>query len=470
MGGVEAVLAVVHGVRHEVLLFAATGLLIGGLDDLLLDLVYAVRRLWRRVTIYRRHARMTADRLPPSTRPGTLAVFIPAWDEAAVIGPMLRHTLTQWARDDVHLFVGVYPNDRATIAAVAAAVDDVPGGAARVTIVLNDADGPTTKAACLNALWTALLRWEAERGAPAKAVVLHDAEDVVHADGAHVLSAMIDRFALVQLPVLPIASGGSRWVADHYCDEFAESHAKAMLVREALGAALPSAGVGCAIARPALAALAEARQGRPFDAASLTEDYEMGLRIGELGGRGVIVRMRDAQGGLVATREHFPDTIAGAVQQKARWTVGIALAGWDRLGWGSNWVEAWMRLRDRRAPIAAIILVAAYAGLVLTALLWAMQLIGVYQPPPLPPFLAGLLGLNGLMLLWRLAVRALFVHKAYGLAEAIRCVPRVVVANVIAVMAARRAMMLYLRHWRGEALPWDKTSHRFPDLAPERPS
>jgi len=204
MGGVEAVLAVVHGVRHEVLLFAATGLLIGGLDDLLLDLVYAVRRLWRRVTIYRRHARMTADRLPPSTRPGTLAVFIPAWDEAAVIGPMLRHTLAQWARDDVHLFVGVYPNDRATIAAVAAAVDAVPGGAAGVTLVLNDADGPTTKAACLNVLWTALLRWEAERGAPAKAVVLHDAEDVVHADGAHVLSAMIDRFALVQLPVLPI--------------------------------------------------------------------------------------------------------------------------------------------------------------------------------------------------------------------------------------------------------------------------
>ena len=37
-------------------------------------------------------------------------------------------------------------------------------------------------------------------------------------------------------------------------------------------------------------------------------------------------------------------------------------------------------------------------------------------------------------------------------------------ANIIAMMAARRALGIYFRHLRGEALAWDKTSHRFPDL------
>jgi adsorption protein B len=33
---------------------------------------------------------------------------------------------------------------------------------------------------------------------------------------------MIDRFDLVQLPVLPLVNPQSRWVSGHYCDEFAE--------------------------------------------------------------------------------------------------------------------------------------------------------------------------------------------------------------------------------------------------------
>jgi adsorption protein B len=458
---IEPAMTLALGARNELLLFAGVGLLLGGLDDLLLDLIFGLRWLWRRLTVYRRHARMTADRLGPSARPGTLAVFIPAWDEGAVIGAMLRHTLTQWKGEDVQLFVGVYPNDAQTIAAVSGAARDD----ARVTLVVNARPGPTTKADCLNAIWDALLRWEAARDEEATAIVLYDAEDVVHADGPRVLSAMIDRFALVQLPVLPIVTKGSHWVAGHYCDEFAESHAKAMMVREALGAALPSAGVGCAIRRSAIATLADARHGRPFDPDSLTEDYEMGLRVGELGGRGIILRMRDAKGALIATREYFPDSIRKAVHQKARWTVGIALSGWDRLGWGGSWVEAWMRLRDRRALMAAVVLLAAYAGLVLTALVWGAEGVGLIHPPPLSWPMQALLTVNAILLFWRLLMRALFVHHAYGPVEALRAVPRVVIANIIAVMAARRAFVMYLAIWRGAAPQWDKTAHRFPDLA-----
>lgn len=453
--------ALAAGLRNELLLFAGVGLLIGGIDDLLLDMIYGARRLWRAATVYRRHPRMTSDRLPPSRRPGTMAVFIPAWDESNVIGAMLRQSLARWARDDAHVFVGVYPNDAATIVAVASVAAAHPG---RLTMVINPLPGPTTKADCLNALWRALLRWETERGASAKAVVLHDAEDLVHPDALHVMSAMIDRFALVQLPVLPLVNPGSRWVGGHYCDEFAEAHGKALTVREALGAAVPSAGVGCAIARDVMSLLASARGGRPFDPDTLTEDYELGLLIGEQGGRGILVRMRDAHGDLVATREYFPADLTGAVRQKARWTMGIALAGWDRLGWGTTLAERWMRLHDRRALLAAFIVAAAYAGSLAFTVIQLVSWAGLAPAPPLPEPLPLLMTLNAVLVGWRLLVRALFVHRAYGWREALYSVPRVVVGNIIAMMAARRAVMLYLRVLAGGGLRWDKTVHRFPDL------
>jgi hypothetical protein len=49
----------------------------------------------------------------------------------------------------------------------------------------------------------------------------------VHPDEIRLFDHMIDRFALVQLPVLPLPGRGtwlSRAIANHYCDEFAERH------------------------------------------------------------------------------------------------------------------------------------------------------------------------------------------------------------------------------------------------------
>lgn len=462
MGLAYAIVEVLAAIRSELLLFAGVGLLIGGLDDVLLDLLYGVRRLWRGVTVYRRYPRMTVDTLPAPARPGTMAVLIPAWDEGAVIGPMLRNCLREWADDPhVHIFVGVYPNDRATREAVMAVAELSD----RISVVVNAHAGPTTKADCLNSLWRAVMRREAAEGVPVKAIVLHDAEDIVHRDALRLMSVMVERFALVQLPVLPLASTNSRWIAGHYCDEFAEAHAKALMVREALGAAVPSAGVGCAIARDTIAAIADMRGGEPFDPDSLTEDYELGLGIGERGGRGVIVRMRDSAGELVATREHFPDTFDAAIRQKARWTVGIALAGWDRLGWSSRPVEIWMRLRDRRVVLAAIVLFAAYLGLLTSGFLALVASLAPGMVPPVEPAILALLNVTAILLLWRLAMRALFAGRAYGWREGLRAIPRILVGNVIAMLAARRAVVIYYKLWRGAPLVWDKTRHRFPDLS-----
>lgn len=448
--------------QHEAMLFAAVGLLIGGLDDLLIDILYIARTLWRKLFIYSRHPRMTASNLPPSTRPGPIAIFVPAWQESAVIGQMLREAIRQWGSGTTppyRIFVGVYPNDRDTLSAVAAVAADH----SQVHLVIHTHAGPTTKADCLNRLWQALGREERVIGQAFKAVVLHDAEDVVHRDELRLFHTMIDRFDMVQLPVRPLVSQQSRWIAGHYCDEFAESHGKTLLTREALGAAVPSAGVGCAFARGALDRIAWERGGSPFDPTSLTEDYEIGLRIAEMNGRTVFIRMTGSDGKLICTKEHFPETLETAVNQKARWFIGISLAGWDRMGWRGSWRERWMRMHDRRATLSALILLAAYIATLgygielIAALIWGVQV------HPYPAGLVMCLWATAILMLWRLIVRAYFSGQAYGWRQGVLSVPRAVVGNVVAMLAARRALFLYIGQLRGTPLKWDKTVHRFPN-------
>lgn len=448
-------------VAHELALFAAIGFLIGGLDDLAIDLIWIGRVIWRKLFVYSKHKRAHVETLGAPERPGWLAVFIPAWDEAEVIAQMLRHTLASFGDGNYRLYVGCYPNDPATIAAVEGVTDP------RVRLVVNPAPGPSTKADCLNAIFRALQTDEAARGSAAKAVILHDAEDVVHSGELKVFDRLIERFDLVQLPVMPLVDPQSRWIAGHYCDEFAEHHAKSLVVREAVGAGLPLAGVGCAIRRDALQNMADLHEGLPFDSSSLTEDYEIGLRVAEAGGRAAFVRMpAPGRAGTVVVRAYFPGTIGQAVRQKARWMTGIALAGWDRLGWRKGLAENWMRSRDRRALLATLVLGAAYVALVLwTFMLAVYWLTGYFYRQP-SELLTTLLLINLGLLIWRLVVRFAFVARIYGLFEGLLSIPRTVVANIIAMMAARRAFGLYWSSRNDGQMVWEKTRHAFPETVP----
>jgi bacteriophage N4 adsorption protein B len=442
-------------VTGELALFAAVGGLLFALDDLLVDLIYFARAGWRGLTIYSRYPRAFADALQAPAAPGRIAVLVPAWDEAAVIGPMLRATLARFDHHDYRIYVGRYRNDPATAAAIA----DVPDR--RIRAVLVPVDGPTTKADCLNHLFLALAADEAAGAPRAKAVVLHDAEDLVHPLELKLFDRLVEQAALVQLPVLPLPDPNSRWISGHYADEFAESHIKELVVREAVGAAIPLAGVGCAIERSALDRLAAAHDGRPFAAASLTEDYELGLRLGALGLKTMFVRIPATPGSraVVASRSHFPADLDAAVRQKARWIGGIALAGWDRLGWSGGVGERWMRMRDRRGPLAALLLVAGYAALALWLQIGLAAALGApiaFAPSPL---LVMLLTVNLWLLGWRLVMRFGFTTTAYGLSEGLRSVPRILVGNLIAILAARRALGL---HEAGGPQSWDKTRHIFP--------
>jgi adsorption protein B len=446
---------------HELLLFAAVGLLIGGLDDLLVDLIWIGRSIRRAGTPFPRADIAT---LAPPAAPGRIAVLIGAWDEAAVIGSMLCHALATFDHDDYRIYVGTYPNDPTTIDMV----ERVARHDRRVRLVVGDRLGPTTKADCLNQIWHALLADEVRAGAAYKAIVLHDAEDVVHSGELKLFDTLIERFDLVQLPVLPLVDRGSRWISGHYCDEFAEAHGKQLVVREAIGAGVPSAGVGCALSRAAVGRIADAGGGDPFDADSLTEDYEIGLKLGEFGMRGIFVRLPAAGGrSLVAVRAYFPATLTTAVRQKTRWLTGIALSGWERLGWRGGIAESWMRMRDRRAVLSALILATAYAafGLELIAMAWRFTV-------DRPVFAAAgtamtvLLWINLAMMAWRVAMRAAMVNQAYGWREAARSVPRMIVGNVVGMLAARRAVLQYVGIRARRPTAWDKTRHVFPATVP----
>ena len=134
-------------IAAELALFAGVGFLLFAVNDVLVDLIYFVRHAWRGMTIYSRYPRSFASYFVFKKDPGFIAILVPAWDEAAVIAAMLKATVDRLDYDDYRIFVGHYRNDPATAAALASVADD------RIEAVLVDADGPTTKADCLNHLY-----------------------------------------------------------------------------------------------------------------------------------------------------------------------------------------------------------------------------------------------------------------------------------------------------------------------------
>lgn len=457
VGATDAIhiaIAALQCAEQELLLFAAFWFLIGAIDDIGVDICW----IWLKLT-GRAHVRKISQEEAAMPLQGRAAILIAAWREAEVIGHTVRHALSVWRQDDFTLYVGCYSNDPDTVAAAMSGA----GADARVRIVIHENAGPTTKADCLNRLYTALCEDERRCGYRFRSVVLHDSEDMVHPAELAVIDAGLGNADFVQLPVRPEPQPGSPWIAGHYSDEFTESHAKALVVRDALGAAIPAAGVACGFSRDIMDGIARRRQLEgspgPFAAECLTEDYELGVLVWRAGGTSRFLRVRDAEGELVATRAYFPARLDDAVRQKARWVQGIAFQGWDRLGWSKGLADLWMALRDRRGPLATLVLACGYVLVVLEGLLGSAWLLGAQPQLALSPLLRAMLLACLVGLVWRLAARFAFTAHEYGLGEGLLAVVRIPVANFIAILAGRKAFAAYLRTLRGGAVTWDKTEH-----------
>jgi bacteriophage N4 adsorption protein B len=431
--------AVLHLVQHELVLLAAVGIFVLGAEDLLFDLLWLGRS---------RRAPQSADGPPLA---GTVAVFVPAWRESAVLPTTLDAMLVAWAGEDVRIFVGCYPNDAETIFAISRRV----AANAKLRLVIGNAAGPSSKADNLNSIWHAMGADERAERRRFAAIVLHDAEDRVHSGEIALFRRTLPGAAMVQIPVEPMLVAGQGAIAAHYADEFAEAHGKELPLRAAFAAGLPAAGVGCAFARQSLVLLAMERGEGPFHADSLTEDYELGLVLGSRGGTCRFVDTVDADGARIAV------------------IAGIALAGWDRLDWlggigarkgarnrsAPRGMTRWMLWRDRRAPIAAIIILAAYLGLILAGIDQLGAIAGWWDVARISGALTVLLVINATLLAWRMTMRCAFTASIYGWRQGLLAIPRAFLANVIHILAARRALILYLRQLRTQELVWDKTDH-----------
>src|SRR4051794_38428388 len=116
----------------------ACWMLISGLDDLFIALVYLATRRKRFPWPANADLEQASER--------RIAIFVPLWREHRVIGRMLEHNLSVVHYANYDVFVGVYPNDPLTERAVADAAQRDP----RVHLAVCPHDGPTSKGDCLN--------------------------------------------------------------------------------------------------------------------------------------------------------------------------------------------------------------------------------------------------------------------------------------------------------------------------------
>ncbi len=444
----------VAGMVAAMLMPLAVYLLVSGVDDLLLDALWIGRRI----------RGSGAGRVEGAGEQRTLAIFIPLWREARVIGAMLDHNLAAIRYERYHVFIGAYPNDHETVEAARQAA----ARHARVHVAEVPHDGPTSKADCLNWVYQNMLEFEESHGVRFDAAILHDAEDIIHADELTIFSAELEGADMAQLPVLPLPTGWREWTHGVYCDDFAESQGKDLETRVACGAFLPGCGVGTMFSRGMLERLAAENHNRIFDPRCLTEDYDTGLRVRRLGGRQRFVPLRFDAAGPVATREYFPRRLGAAVRQRTRWVTGNALQAWERHGWGKSWSDRWFLWRDRKGlwgnPISLFCnLLLCYGGVSLAAsgvlnVEWALG-----EHVVATPGLALLLWINSGLLAVRLAVRMHSASRVYGWRFAAGAPLRLIWGNGLNCMASIRAVVVWAGcRLAGKPLQWAKTDHMYP--------
>lgn len=56
-------------------------------------------------------------------------------------------------------------------------------------------------------------------------------------------------------------------------------------------------------------------------------------------------------------------------------------------------------------------------------------------------------------------MRSVFLYYHYGLVQACYALPRMITSNIISILAARRAVILYYKYCFGGPIIWEKTRH-----------
>lgn len=432
------------------------GALIFTLDDLFIDLQALIRKL--------RPQRVDASYIAKikGLPEKSVAILIANWKEAEVIAPMIRGNLRGIEYSDYVFFLGVYPNDTLTWEAAKKLEDLYPH---KVVVIVNTRPGPTSKGQMLNEMARQIVKSEAVLGKKFDIFLMQDSEDVLHPYSLSLINYASQQADFIQIPIFSFNVPVSSLVGGIYIDEFSESHTKDLLVREAMGAAVPSAGVGTALGRNLIVALMQVQDGNFLKEDTLTEDYHLGMMAKRLGFKSKFVcveyEKENGQREIIATREYFPSDFGASVRQKSRWTVGIAFQGLENLSWKGEWVDKYFMWRDRRGPWNSILIVLS------VVVLLGFVVLSKTQNRPLilqDTFFQTLLALNMMNMFVRLIqrMRAVWIVNAR---IHVALVPiRWLLANLINTAATWKAYRQYREGKKtGKQLAWIKTEHRLPE-------
>jgi adsorption protein B len=385
------------------------------------------------------------------------AVFVANWHEENVLTQMVEGNLSRIPYQQVKFYLGVYPNDTGTREVALALAERHPE---RVRVVINTLPGPTSKGQMLNEMFRQVFT---SADAP-DLVVLHDSEDVIDPRTFGVYAAYAADHDFIQVPVFSLNSVHRSQVAATYMDEFAERHTREMIVRDAVGAMIPSAGVGTCMTRRLIEHFVRQR-GMVLLTGCVTEDYILGVEVKRAGFRSAFAAISaDERKGFdfVATREFFPKLMAASIKQKTRWVFGINFEAMHKLGWNGDLWDKYFFMRDRKGmitnflpPFSLLLLLLVATGAIDSAAL----------PPDLEPLFRISLILNFAALVIRYLVRVGACRQVYGAYDLIGVAFRWPVALYVNMVAVWRAWKTYFGEsaFATKPIVWSKTTHELPE-------
>jgi bacteriophage N4 adsorption protein B len=392
----------------------------------------------------------------------SIGVFVANWHEHEVLGRMVSGNLARLHYRPLKLYLGVYPNDHETVAVAKAMAVAHPN---EVEVIINRLDGPTSKGQMLNEMFELVY---GPGGSAPDMVVLHDSEDLIDPRSLDVYASFSQHYSFIQIPVFSLEAGERSLVAGTYMDEFAERHTGELLVRDAVGAAIPSAGVGTCITRDLILHML-AERGHVLMPGCVTEDYILGVEAHRAGFKctftavsGDTAGLRNPADAIVATREYFPRTIWTSVKQKTRWTYGIAFEATRKLGWQGGAWDLYFFFRDRKGVVCNMLPI--LSGVLMLICLFAGYEIGDLPDWMEPPFI-GMALINGLAIVWRMWSRMSAFKEVHGRYDPIAVLMRWLLAIVINAWAVGRAWYLFLgpSKFATQPITWSKTQHELPD-------
>ncbi|MGI5976145.1 MAG: glycosyltransferase [Candidatus Limivicinus sp.] len=444
---------------------------------------------------------MTREELN-SAPPKLLALAIAAWHEDNVLEAVVENMIesVQYPRSMYHVFLGVYPNDDATIAVA----EHLSGKYSNVHVIINELPGPTSKAQNLNHVIRQIHQFELRRGWEFQALIVHDSEDVIHPEELPAANCLLDSYPAIQFPVFPLMEMPTfknffkNITTNTYADEFAENHFTTMVNRRSMHAFVPSAGTGFVLSRRVIESFG-GEDVLPRDC--LTEDYRLALTLFEKGiplyyALEKLPRLRDdgkIHWDYIATRSRFPDTYRAAVKQKTRWILGITMQSFRLKDVFKtkdlSFISKYTLYKDAKAKVGNLLSVIGYPVLIYFLLSLFIDLPAIY-PIYSPSWWMSCI-VTGMML-ERQLFRSVALYNIYGMRTVFFSVffppifpIRLIWGNIINLEATVRAYIQFFSFKRkkrgkagqkseklknsakntsrrpGKAIAWAKTDHAF---------